>query len=90
MQNRLPTQLAVIPQTVLALWGSGVFKAGDPPPGFPASRTFADIRGHGENRSDEPTSVVLRQIPTKNYIFLVFFVPQTVLALWGSGVFKGW
>ena len=38
-----------IPQTVLALWGSGVFKAGDCPPGFPASRTFADIPGHGKS-----------------------------------------
>ena len=34
---------------MLALWGSGVFKAGDPTPGFPASRTFADIPGHGQS-----------------------------------------
>ena len=33
-----------IPQTVLALWGSGVFKAGDCDPGFPASRTFSDTQ----------------------------------------------
>ena len=36
----------IFPQTVLALWGSGVFKAGDPNPGFPASRTFPDTENH--------------------------------------------
>ena len=35
-----------IPQTVLALWGSGVFKAGDCTSGFPASRTFPDTENH--------------------------------------------
>ena len=39
----------LVPQTVFALWGSGVFKAGDCPPGFPASWTFPDIRGHGKS-----------------------------------------
>ena len=34
------------PQTVLALWGSGVFKAGEWMPGFPASRTFPDMENH--------------------------------------------
>ena len=33
-------------QTVLALWSSGVFKAGDPMPGFPASGTFLDTENH--------------------------------------------
>ena len=36
----------IIPQTVLALWGSGVFKAGDCTSGFPASRTFPDTENH--------------------------------------------
>ena len=36
----------VVPQTVLALWGSGVFKAGDCAPRFPASRTFPDTENH--------------------------------------------
>ena len=35
-----------IPQTVLALWGSGVFKAGEPGSRFPASRTFPDTANH--------------------------------------------
>ena len=34
--------MQVIPQTVLALWGSGVLKAGECMPGFPASWTFPD------------------------------------------------
>ena len=41
----------LFPQTVLALWGSGVFKAGDPNPGFPASRTFPDTENHQKTMS---------------------------------------
>ena len=35
-----------IPQTVLALWGSGVFKAGEGAPEFPTSWTFPDTGNH--------------------------------------------
>ena len=36
---------------MLALWGSGVFKAGDPTPGFPASWTFPDTENHEKTMS---------------------------------------
>ena len=44
--SRSLTKTGFFPQTVLALWGSGVFKAGDPMSGFPASRTFPDTENH--------------------------------------------
>ena len=36
---------------MLALWGSGVFKAGECVPGFPASRTFPDTENHYKTMS---------------------------------------
>ena len=36
---------------MLALWGSGVFKAGEGNPGFPASRTFPDTENHQKTMS---------------------------------------